>query len=1154
MTTPSNLYAEKIFAEHPTAFWAMDGEADYLSLITELQRKISSYWTASGGTASTIYDDLNQPFPESYTSKMGLSSVPGSPGQYTFTSENLFNLNELDSLFSSISCGMYYRILDDNIDYIDFGFQPEGGDESVIRVETPNKNGDWQFISKTINVSTATSKNIMLKIRVAYNDSTTQKAEIFINGLGVGVWSEEFLKTSLGQDAVTIPSEISSKIPVTKGVVCESYGGTGKTGFYVVEKKTIRARNTSIPMVYGAENSTSLLGYYSIVVPGQGFMHNIGRNQDRTLEFWLRKNSTGQKILGPISNSDGLYEIEGSLLLKIGKYRKKYFVGELGRPMLVHIISQTNNYSILINGEKVLSLDVESELLDLPKNDPDWIGFYGKAEVDNIAFYSYVVPEVVAKRRFVYGQGVEYPLNVNSTYNGKSIFIDYRFAEYSNNYSYPNIGRWRQGTYDNVIPLDNALSLPTYPLPTFRVRPPEELDPPSQTAQEWLDYHAVGGSHMSGLLEFEPSGFDSSGESTEPQIYIEKLSSILTERAESITMSVYLNDSTPPAADRLLLKVLNRKINKSISIFLEQSNRIVCKIMSGSTVDETIQIAAAPVDPYTSTILFGFDVTKISAHSTTASLIFENQDDCSVYIGSDENFNSFCGDIWLSSFGISTKTNTVKHFSSLSNGIIFSSDPGTSVQDGLARHNNYASYRLTTTSTDVADVSRTAIPDIQVTGYWEDYVPLSVLAKEVFTDSENAQKTTDIDFVQFNIDSTGVEDAWVSFQYLSEGANKPQAQLTTRSWSGVVLPDVSGWEDARFAVSDGSIIYIPKEEDGSGQDVELDRLAMVIHIEVKNVGVLYNPDIKIKSLQISSQALNHNSTNSVNTIFSEKIYPTVVGGTKPHKAQNPFRIYKSSTPYLYLASNTGIELAGYGMSTLDLGGGSNRSLKIILTKSPSGGNLSSIQMAIRYTHLDTFPSSETKIFELDTESGLFSFYVERSTAKGERGRIFAKKDGAEYFYDASGNQVIEYHLNGKKVRNPVITTGEWAMIAVTFPNPLTLNQTSSLDLTGPLLFNNISYYQVDPNKLDDQISYSSWSDVDDATWEDVGKVTWQDNLISSESAIVSIDPSIAYSVYLGTNKIIVDTHDSSSPTLKATNYEYVVYKDIKWQSQTILPT
>ena len=35
MTTPSNSYAEKVYAEHPIALWSLDDPVDYVSLITE---------------------------------------------------------------------------------------------------------------------------------------------------------------------------------------------------------------------------------------------------------------------------------------------------------------------------------------------------------------------------------------------------------------------------------------------------------------------------------------------------------------------------------------------------------------------------------------------------------------------------------------------------------------------------------------------------------------------------------------------------------------------------------------------------------------------------------------------------------------------------------------------------------------------------------------------------------------------------------------------------------------------------------------------------------------------------------------------------------------------------------------------------------------
>jgi hypothetical protein len=1143
MTTPSNLYAEKIFAEHPTAFWAMDGDADYISLISDANRFVN-VWTASGATATTDTSDKNQNFTTAM-SKLELASFPGSSGTYTFTSPNLFNLNQLDSAISSVTFGLHYLTSDDNVDKVEIGFV-YNSTEYVSEFTSPNVSGEWQFVSKTINFSTSTSRNVQAIIRITYSSSGTQKATVFVNGLNIGVWSEEFVKTSSGQDSVSLPGSISASLSGISGVTSNSYGDTGKTGYYLVKNKTIRARNTSIPMVFGAENSTSLLsndGSPSFIIPGQGFMHNIGRKETQTLEFWLRKNKEDGKVFGPVTTENGLYAADGSLVLRVGTYKTSYFVGEWSRPMLINICYETNRYSVLINGEEVMSLPVDSESITLSSTQPDWLGFYGFAtgiEVDNVAIYPYIVSSIVAKRRFVYGQGVEYPLNVNSTYNGKSIFIDYRFAEYSNNYSYPNIGRWAQGTYDNVIPLDNALSLPEYNLPVFAVSSNS-----TNTAQDWLDYHAAGGVSMSGNFEFEPSGFDASGESTDLHVFFEKLSEVLNERVSGISGTFKINSGS---GNRTLIRIVSRSSQSNISIKINNSGNVVCEIYTGSTLIETLPMLTAPSGNF----MVGIDTDKISLYSPEASSLFQNHSDVSVYVGSKEDFSETAGDVEMLSFGFSTKKNMQKNFTPSSNGVITST----------SSTNNYASYRLTPIEVVGSAVDNTVVPDVKVTAYWEDYVPLSVLAKTVFTDSSKTIKASDLDFIQFNLDSTGIEKTWISFQYLSDGANATQSSFGTSinedvANKKIILPDILGWTDTRFAVSSGSIIYVPTEEDGSGgQPVDFNDLALVMHIEFTNVGVTYNPDIRVKALQLSSQSLNHNSQNYVNTLFSEPIYPITIGASKIYKAQNPFRIYKSSTPYLYLSSDTGIELAGYGLASLDLDGGSERALRILLSKSNKEGSLSSMQMAVRYGESSEFPDSETKIFTLETSDGTISFYMDRSTESGntKRARIFAKKNNAEYFFNNDGSQAIEYHLNGKEVDNPVITAGEWAMLGITFPVPLTISSSNYLDLSGPLLFNNISYYQVDSTKLAEQVSYKKWQDVDNNTWGVVDNNTWQYWLISSAGAIISIDPSSIYDVYLGTNKIIADTYDASSPVLTVQDYEYIVYKDIKWQSQTILPT
>ena len=56
MSSPSNLYAEKVFSEHPMALWALDDKLDYISLISEEQRKqlLQYLWSRPYGEVAAI--------------------------------------------------------------------------------------------------------------------------------------------------------------------------------------------------------------------------------------------------------------------------------------------------------------------------------------------------------------------------------------------------------------------------------------------------------------------------------------------------------------------------------------------------------------------------------------------------------------------------------------------------------------------------------------------------------------------------------------------------------------------------------------------------------------------------------------------------------------------------------------------------------------------------------------------------------------------------------------------------------------------------------------------------------------------------------------------------------------------------------------------
>ncbi len=56
--TVSNLYASKIFAEHPIALWTLDEDFAFTNLLSASTQSLST-WTTSGGTsASVVFDEI----------------------------------------------------------------------------------------------------------------------------------------------------------------------------------------------------------------------------------------------------------------------------------------------------------------------------------------------------------------------------------------------------------------------------------------------------------------------------------------------------------------------------------------------------------------------------------------------------------------------------------------------------------------------------------------------------------------------------------------------------------------------------------------------------------------------------------------------------------------------------------------------------------------------------------------------------------------------------------------------------------------------------------------------------------------------------------------------------------------------------------------
>ena len=402
MSNPSNLYAEKIFSEHPLVLWALDDKADYVSLITEAQRNIESLWTVTGGTRNTDPGSgaVNPPFEDSLSTSI-LGTVPsGSPGNIVLISPNLTNFSNMNSSLGTFSVGSYFYSNSIYANSISIGYEyTDPATSSVVQqLETftdPIYNR-WSFISSTFTIPDKVATfRIVIKISTAVGGASSSDYEFYINGISAGQWAEEFHATSLGTSVSSFPTDIA----ITQDYAVEAlpYGLTDVSGYYLASATSLFARNTSIPLVYGASGLTKITPNGenpSLIIPGQGFLNELGRYNEYTVEFWARINSDAiqpKKIFGPIASSDGLYVESGFITLKIGNAFRSHFVGEWYRPMLINIRVIKNAASLLVNGEEVLSLSFDTESISLPaalneanQDSQDWLGFYAYSDVPEI--------------------------------------------------------------------------------------------------------------------------------------------------------------------------------------------------------------------------------------------------------------------------------------------------------------------------------------------------------------------------------------------------------------------------------------------------------------------------------------------------------------------------------------------------------------------------------------------------------------------------------------------------------------------------------------------------------------------------------------------------------------------------------------------------
>jgi len=1181
MPTASNLYVEKIFAEQPNSIWALDEQVDYISLITEANRNLST-WTLSTGTV-TAYTGTDSPL-NSYSSQVSFTT--GTSATITGT--------QFTSSYDSFAIGFYLQQASGTyISKIEIGYSINGA-TAVYDSAYPaiTALSTWGFYSSTFKITAGTTL-IAPVIKITYSGSVS----IIVNGITIGCQSEEFNSSSLGQIKSTTlastiplyPGSLPSTTPVSTQYVIEAvnYGLQKTSGYYLIDSQSsidkLTAKNSTIPMTYGATNSTIILPhpkssspnfYPSIIIPGGGFFTEVNQHTDMTFECWFKINSTHvssttepRRIFGPVAtgNTDGLYVNGQFLVLKIGKLYDSYFVGEWFRPMFIQISIVSNGALVFINGTQVMQIaytsDNPASLLPTYSNGKDnsWLGFYAYSDVSNIemdgvAIYPYASSEIISNRRYIYGQGVSYPINIDTAYGGETVVPDYSFSGYANTYNYPQIGKWKNGKQDNLNSQPSYIALNNYNVPKFN----SSLGNTSSFYDAWLkDLYTENSSTSDNYINLKPTSNTNLNKLNSSLSWATGISFLSLDSVSFLTSptsliyGVFKSPSTAPSSEQTLIKLYNYSTGDYFKISFGTDRKVYYKYKIGSGSETTLTASTSSAVTLGANFSAGISLPIMLSKYPELNPLLGNINQISAFLGGDSltTDSTFTGLIYQLS--LSTESNYNKIPSSS-----FDTTNGNVIYNETALKTHYPSYGVIAYKfVDTLNL------DIKMNAYWEDNVPLSLLSTYVTDASGN--KVYSLNSIQYNLTypelsifsssaydtSNALVKSYVTFQYSADGANKPISSFTSTvamPQSGEVTP-LSTWATDRYELVNNAVIYPPSSISGSVTD-----LSIVLSLDFYVNGINANP-IKINSLQLASTALNQTATgqtptpiNGIGTKFGKTIYPySIVSGVMKYDEKDSIAIAKNSNEYLYLDKHNGIRLSG------DTTSGNERGIRISVNEyNVPNFILSSMQMSILWTET-TFPTTPRKILTIVGETANYNLYIVSASTSNTRGKIYVSPDGTTL--DKSS---INFYWNSIAVKNPIISINEWGMLGLSFTSKMSMSQQNAyIGLLSTMLFTNISYYLIDSDKFGQQVLVNYWSSISEsyASWTAVSVKTWMQINFSGTAISPSINPSLTYKSILGTNTTIVDS-DPYSGKILTQKYSYVSYPNFTTQSIMSQPT
>ena len=1083
----NNVYAASIFAKNPTAVWALD-EDFYKTHDDAILSYTGTLGTVSGSGPYTA--TLTVPDTVLFQANMSLAATPGTGN---------------------------------------FG----SGTVTVVQVTS----GTTLSISSTATMTSGTVTNIYYELA---------------------------LETLSG---INLES--------AKGFRAKAYGTDNvNDGFYLATNEDadfddLKANNYGVPLVFGANTATNIypnkhyvnneFSHYdpSIIVPGFGFLNSNGSQRSMTLEMWLKINSEAHypvRIVGPISSDDGLYVNGPFLSLKIGSTIGSHYIDEWARPMLVSIFYTPTTCGVVINGETVISIlpsSSDRQFPDLYTNglSNDWIGFYAHdkvtpIQIDCISIYPYKVSEILSKVNFVKGQAVEYPQKKNKSYSDAPIEIDFQYAKNANSYTYPGVGGWGNGISKNMKASYTSLRYPDYALPDFHTQDTKK------DITNWYSFNEYINTPISSI---------SNGIITPTSTFFRLSDNDLTlEDEKSLDSESYLSfesiaqTGNSSRSFHAVLQMPENPRSETIAKLYDGSGRTFEILISSDTASSTptytldyvFKINGSIEETVSSTSIspsdvfgVGIDFSGIKSNNQQSSNIqsfFINPSNIKMLFGGTELFtNSFSGKVFCVSF--SDTDNHENVFSSLfSNGIFATSTLSSNNQTLSKKTSSYtlfASYTFNTLALDIA-----------TRGSFVDYVPLSTLAKSSINASGDSVQ--DIDAISFMLGapnytpSNSITKSFVRFRNIISDTTPTSVVSATNS---LITPDPETFSLESYSVVDGDVVLIP---DSVSSNLSNYGIEMTLEFEIP--GIFRNP-LSLSRMGVSSFVIdkNVNAKTPIGTRHGRDIFQVSLSNNLATQSYNtfvPYAIYKDSSPYMYMTSQSGIRNIG----TLT---GSN-GIEIPINKFGVDNYIVSV-MQMSVLQKDVF-SDEEEIFRVnghdeDRNPQTIVFYASKVDVNGYVATISAKYyDSATATYTACPD--VSIHVNGieyNDVAYGAIRTKEWAVLSVSFTNFMYFSNitTGNVQILGSLLVNGFSTYQLMPYQVGksrlyrtwDQVSLSQWGD-----WDNLPDGLWKNVWIAGTVPVDGLPLENIYNSYFGSSIISPTTVGEQKIKFNATEKSFII--------------